>query len=67
MDNRRTLNMRYNLANNFWGLTVMTSAHLINRLPSKTIGMKSPIPILKKIFPMVLLKTIAEEVLKPHF
>ena len=35
----------------------MTSAHLINRLPSKTLDFQSPIGILENLFPEVRLKT----------
>ena len=35
----------------------MTSAHLINRLPSQTLDLQRPIGVLEKLFPEVRLKT----------
>ena len=35
----------------------MTIVHLINRLPSKTLGLLSPINILDNLYPNVRLKT----------
>ena len=42
---------------NLWGFSVMTVVHLINRLPSTTLNLQSPINILEDLYPTVRLKT----------
>lgn len=40
-----------NVPKSFWEETVLTAAHIINRLPSRVIGFKSPMDALSKFYP----------------
>ena len=40
-----------NVPKSFWGEAVLTTAHLINRLPSRILGFKSPMDILSTFYP----------------
>ena len=40
-----------NVPKNYWGEAVLTAAHLINRLPSRVLGFKSPVQVFSKYFP----------------
>ena len=52
----RTLLYKQIYLKNLRTFAVMTAGHLISRLPSKTIGMRSPIEILEEAFPMIKLQ-----------
>ena len=54
MDKCRTL--QANLPKNIRGVCPMTAAHLISRLPSKTLGMKNPLEFVEKLFPRIKLR-----------
>ena len=47
----RALLFHKNVPTQYWGEAVLTTAHLINRLPTLVLGFKSPIEILIKKFP----------------
>ena len=51
MDKFRTLTEQSQLPKTLWSLSVMTYVHLINRLPTNTVKMKSPIEVLEQLFP----------------
>ena len=55
MDKCRTLIVQANLLKILWVFAAMMAVHLINRLPSKTMGMRTPIEILEKVFPRMKL------------
>ena len=57
VDKGRTLLIQSGAPANLWGFAVMTAAHLINRLPSQTLKLKSPLELLEKEYPEVKLKT----------
>ena len=57
VDKARTLLIHAHAPLNLWGFSVMIAVHLINRLPSKTLGRLSPINILENLYPSVRLKT----------
>ena len=57
MDKARTLLIHAHAPMNLWGFSIMTAVHLINRLPSKTLGLLSPITILENLYPNVRLQT----------
>ena len=57
MDKCQTQILLANLPKNLWGFVAMMTVHLINRLPSKTTGMRSPIEILEEIFPRMNLRS----------
>ena len=57
VDKGRTLLIQANAPINLWGFAIMTAAHLINRLPSQTLGFQSPIDVLTIFFQGVSLKT----------
>ena len=57
MDKAHTLIIHAHAPMNLWGFSIMTAVHLINRLPSKTLGLLSPINILENLYPSVGLKT----------
>ena len=56
VDKARTLLIQASAPLNLWGFTVMTTIHLLNKLPSKTLGFQSPIGILEEKHPEVRLK-----------
>jgi hypothetical protein len=47
----RTLLFQKNVPKHYWGEALLTSAYLINRLPSKTLGNISPAETLSKAYP----------------
>ena len=57
VDKARTLLIHAHTPMNLWGFAVMTAVHLINRLPSQTLGYLSPLKLLEKFFPSVRLNT----------
>ena len=57
VDKARTLLIQSSAPLNLWGFAVMTSSHLINRLPSRILNLQSPIEILETVYPSVRLKT----------
>ena len=57
VDKARTLLIQSSAPLNLWGFAVMTSSHLINRLPSRILNLQSPIEILETFYPSVRLKT----------
>ena len=57
VDKARTLLIQSSAPLNLWGFAVMTSSHLINRLPSRILNLQSPIEILETFYPYVRLKT----------
>lgn len=46
LDTARALRFEANLPKMFWGKCVLTAAYIINRLPSKTLGHKTPYELL---------------------
>lgn len=46
LETARALRFEANLPKRFWGECVLTAAYIINRLPSKTLGDKTPFEIL---------------------
>ncbi|XP_024993949.1 uncharacterized protein LOC112527496 [Cynara cardunculus var. scolymus] len=46
LDTTRALHFEANLPKRFWGECVLTAAYIINRLPSKTLGDKTPYELL---------------------
>ena len=40
-----------NVPESFWGEAVLTATHLINRLPSRVLGFKSPLEMLSTFYP----------------
>ena len=57
VDKARTLLIHAHAPMNLWGFSIMTAVHLINRLPSKTLGLLSPITILENLYPNIKLQT----------
>ena len=57
VDKGRTLLIQASTPLNLCGFAVMIVVHLINRLPSSTLGLQSPIEILENKYPDVRLKT----------
>ncbi|KAM2573952.1 hypothetical protein TB2_005960 [Malus domestica] len=47
LEKTRALMLQMNVPKRFWSQSVMTAAYLINRLPSRVLGFKSPIEIVK--------------------
>ena len=56
MDKGKTLIAQASLPNNLWGFAIMTATCLINRLPSKALGLQSPIAFMEKCFPTIRLR-----------
>ena len=56
MDKGRTLMEQSSIPKNLWGYAVMTAMHLIYRLPTKSLNLKSPTESLEKLFPSVRLR-----------
>ena len=57
VDKAQTLLIHAHTPMNLWGFAIMTAAHLINRLPSQTLGFLSPIKLLETQYPHVRLTT----------
>ena len=53
--NARSLLFHTNLSKKYWGEAVLTTAHLINRIPMKVIQYDSTLSRLKAFFPKVKL------------
>lgn len=51
LDSTRSFMFQKNVPKSFWGEAVLTAAHLINRLPSRILGFKSPMDILSTFYP----------------
>ncbi|KAM2944179.1 hypothetical protein COP2_027257 [Malus domestica] len=47
LEKTRALMLQMNVPKRFWSQGVMTAAYLINRLPSRVLGFKSPMEIIK--------------------
>ena len=47
----RTLLLHNNVPKYFWGEAILMAVHVINRLPSKTLGEKSPVNLMKEAYP----------------
>ena len=58
MDKGRTLMEQACISKNIRGFAFMTVIHLINRLPTRTLSLKSLIEILEKLFPIVRLRMV---------
>ena len=56
MDKGKTLITYSSLPKNLWGLAIMTAVCLINRLPSKTLGLQSPVKGMENCFPTIRLR-----------
>ena len=56
MDKGKTLITYSSLPKNLWGLAIMTAICLINRLPSKTLGLQSPVKGMENCFPTIRLR-----------
>ena len=51
LDSTRSFMFQKNVPKSFWGEAVLTAAHLINILPSRILGFKSPMDILSTFYP----------------
>ena len=51
LDSTRSFIFKKNVPKCFWGEAVLTAAHLINKLPSRILGFKSPMDILSTFYP----------------
>ena len=51
LDSTRSFKFQKKVPKSFWGEAVLTAAHLINRLPSRVLGFKSPMDILSTFYP----------------
>ncbi|RVX06582.1 Retrovirus-related Pol polyprotein from transposon TNT 1-94 [Vitis vinifera] len=51
LNSTRSFMFQKNVPKSFWGEAVLTTAHLINRLPSRILGFKSPMDILSTFYP----------------
>ena len=51
LDSTQSFMFQKNVPKSFWGEAVLTAAHLINRLPSRILGFKSPMDILSTFYP----------------
>ena len=49
----RALRFQMNVPKFYWGEVVLTSAYLINRLPSRVLSGVSPVQVLTRFFPSV--------------
>ena len=56
MDKGKTLMEQASIPKMLWGFVVMIGNHLINRLPTKILNLKSPMEILEKHYPSVKLR-----------
>ena len=52
-----TLLLNYHVPWSYWGEAILTSTHLVNRLPSQTLAFTSPIDRLHAAFPGISLRT----------
>ena len=53
----RTLLLNYQVPWSYWGEAILTSTHLVNRLPSQRLGFRSPLDRMNAVFPDVQLRT----------
>lgn len=51
LDVTRASLFQYNVPKSFWGEAALTATHLINRLPSRVLGFKSPMDMLSQFYP----------------
>jgi transposase InsO family protein len=51
LESTRAFMFQKNVPKSFWGEAVLTATHLINRLPSRVLGFKSPMEILSTFYP----------------
>ena len=49
----RALLFQQHVPKSYWGEAVLTSTHIINRLPSTTLGLKTPMEVLSSFYPNV--------------
>ncbi|KAJ9547057.1 hypothetical protein OSB04_019600 [Centaurea solstitialis] len=49
----RALLFQHNIPKSYWGEAILTSSYIINRLPSKVLGLQSPLECLSKFHPDV--------------
>ena len=49
----RALLFQQHVPKSYWGEAVLTSTHIINRLPSTTLGLKTPMEVLSFFYPNV--------------
>lgn len=47
----RALLFHKKVPKNYWGEAVLTAAYIINRLPSKVLGFKTPLEVLSQFYP----------------
>jgi len=50
LETTRALLFQHHVPINYWGEAVLTSTYLINRIPSRVIGFKSPLNYLSEFF-----------------
>ena len=53
----RSLLFQENCPKSYWGEAVATAVHLINRMPSRTLSLQSPIDLLSSSYPHLSLRT----------
>ena len=53
----RTLLLNYQVPRSYWGEAILTSTHLVNRLPSQRLQFSSPLNRMNATFPDVCLRT----------
>ena len=51
LEKTRALLFQKNVPKSFWGEAILTATHLINRLPTRVLGFKSPMDILMTFYP----------------
>ena len=51
LESTRAFMFQKNVPQSFWGKAVLTTTHLINRLPSRILGFKSPMEMLSTFYP----------------
>ena len=51
LETTRALLFEKQVPKDYWGEAVLTAAHLINRLPSRVLGNKTPISVLSQFYP----------------
>lgn len=53
LDQTRALLFQRNVPKHFWGEAVLTATYLINRLPTRMLGFKSPMEMLSTFYPSI--------------
>ena len=51
LETTRALLFEKQVPKDYWGEAVLTAAHLINKLPSRVLGNKTPISVLPQFYP----------------